>query len=92
MRPLFDNAAFIEWISKQPKDKRYVYNDCHTCLIARYLKDRGVEGFNVQQDVVLFEYAEHGTSTKLPDGWNDVAEGKGKTYGAALARARELLT
>lgn len=89
MRPIFDNAAFIEWISKQPKDKRYVYNDCHNCLIARYLKDRGVEGFNVQQDVVLFG---HDNSVVLPDGWNDVAEGKGKTYGAALARARELLT
>lgn len=92
MRPLYDNQAFIEWIGKQPQGKRYVYDDCVNCLIARYLKERGVQGFMVQKDYVLFPDTKVlGTSRMLPDGWNAVAEGKGKTYGAAYARALELL-
>lgn len=91
MRPIFDNRAFIEWIGKQPQDKRYVYDSCLDCLIARYLKERGVQGFMVQKDAVLFRNVEDGTSRLLPEHWNAVAEGKGKTYGAAHARALELL-
>lgn len=89
MKPLFDNRDFIEWIAKQPANRRYNYENCKTCLIARYLKHRGLTNFSVQKDYVLSSGPTG--SMMLPDGWNAVAEGKGRTFGAAHQRALALL-
>ncbi|HMF69689.1 MAG TPA: hypothetical protein VK602_19010 [Phyllobacterium sp.] len=88
MRPLFDNKAFIEWIGRQNPEGRYVFDSCQSCLIARYLKSRGIDKVWVEMTFVTINSK---SSSLLPEGWNAVAMGKGHTYGKALERAQRLL-
>jgi hypothetical protein len=88
MRPIFDDEAFVEWIGRQKPERRYIYDSCEDCLIARYLKAKGFQSVWVNKyDVIL-----NGEKRKLlPYDWNAVAEGRGKTYGQAHQRALGLL-
>ena len=79
-REIFSIPAFIAWAETQDPEARYDWRDCEDCLCMRYLKERGV------QDVPT-GYGAFG------DTWlrNDIFAVEPWTYGAALARAKELV-
>lgn len=92
MRPVFDNRAFIEWLDNQPPTHAYQYENCKDCLIAQYLKFRGFENVTVDSKYAYM----HGTfidgdNRLLPTSWDDVAEARPRTFGAAAVRARKAL-
>lgn len=90
MRPLFDNRAFIDWLAAQDPEQSYDYISCRGCLIAQYLHCRGFPHAFVDSDRAYLR--RYGLDRRvLPPGWNDIAEAKPRTFGAALARAREAL-
>jgi hypothetical protein len=92
MRPIFDDKAFIEWIARQNPNAVYTYDSCEDCLIAQYLKHRGIETVCVGRSDVAFFHNFHTTrQRRLPPNWDAVARGKGKTFGKALERAQVLL-
>lgn len=78
----FSLESLIAWLEKQPAETTYNYCDATACLIAKYLQAMGVK--NYVMDTPLFQHRVFG----------EVANGGERidTYGAALARARKLLT
>ncbi|RVN87405.1 hypothetical protein CN105_18845 [Sinorhizobium meliloti] len=90
MRPTFDNAALIDWLAAQDPKRFYDYTNCDKCLLAQCLRCRGFPHAFVDTDRAHMR--RYGLDPRdLPPGWNDVAQGRPWTFGAALTRAREVL-
>ena len=88
----FSLSSLIMWLEQQDCAGAYCYSSTGECLLARYFRERG---FN--RVIMAAEFFYHWPRpdavyevTRLPRYFNDVAKGKVRTYGAALARAREL--
>lgn len=99
----FSLESLIAWLEKQPANASYCYLSNGECLLAHYFSEAGfrnvrmwTDGFwhgprkcpsNVGQDEAIVR----GTITRLPKGFNRIAEDWGHTYGDALRRARSAL-
>jgi len=88
----FALASLIAWLESQEPLSDYCYSNTGECLLARYFT---ACGFNKVIMAAGFFYHWPQPSpafemTKLPPHFNDIAKGKLRTFGAALARAREL--
>lgn len=88
----FALASLIAWLEGQEPLTDYCYSNTGECLLARYFT---ACGFNKVIMAAGFFYHWPRPSpayemTKLPPHFNDIAKGKLRTFGAALARAREL--
>jgi hypothetical protein len=83
--------SLIAWLERQDPLADYCYSSTGECLLARYFAERGFNkvimaaGFfyHFPQRNGLYEV------TPLPPHFNAIAKGKVRTFGAALARARE---
>lgn len=82
-------SSLIAWLEQKPRDKTYKYDDCYSCFLAQYLKDRGFT--EVYVNSCFYSYSGLDSGEPLPSGWNDIAENGGHTYGEALDRARAKL-
>ncbi len=75
--------TLIAWLEKQPAAKTYNFGDCEgACLLGQYIiahgiKWKGNEGIYCRM-------------TMGPQSWDEIARTQPWTFGAALARAREL--
>jgi hypothetical protein len=90
MRPLFDNRSLIDWLASQPPAKPYDYANGSCCLITQYLRSRGFTRAVVDSHSAYLD-GSWGTARRtrtLPPSWNDIAQQKPWTFGAALERAR----
>lgn len=77
-------AGIIAWLETQPADKEYAWYDTRACLACRYL-----EALGYKAPWGSFKYTgAFGNS----DNYFEIAGQKPWTYGAALGRARKLLT
>jgi hypothetical protein len=88
----FALASLIAWLERQDPLAEYCYSSTGECLLARYFAARG---FNkVIMAAGFFYHWPRPTAayevTNLTPHFNDIAKGKVRTFGAALARAREL--
>jgi hypothetical protein len=82
----------IAWLERQDPLAEYCYSSTGECLLARYF---AACGFNKVIMAARFFYhfprpdAAYDIAV-LPPHFNDIAKGKVRTFGAALARARAL--
>lgn len=90
MRPTFDGNAFLDWLGIQNPDQTYDYMNCHECLLAQYLHCRGYPHASVDSEQAYLRRYMMGIRP-LPAEWNDIAQERPWTFGAALKRAREAL-
>ena len=87
----FSLPGLIAWLERQDPLKEYCYSSTGECLLARYFRERGFA-----KVIMAASYFYHFPRSQsryetvpLPPHFNDIAKGKLRTYGAALARARE---
>lgn len=71
-----------QWLGEQPPDETYSYLDSTNCLIARWLKARGEEQYDLLTGEIKRKYGFQ---------VHDVAIAYPNTYGSALRRVLELL-
>jgi len=86
----FSLQSLIGWLEQQNPLEEYCYSSTGECLLARYFT---ACGFNKVIMAAGFFYhwpRPNGLyeMTPLPPHFNDIAKGKVRTFGAALARAR----
>ena len=88
----FALPGLIAWLERQDPLEDYCYSSTGECLLARYFSERG---FN--RVIMAANYFYHFPradglydTAPLPPHFNDIAKGKVRTFGAALARAREV--
>lgn len=81
MRPTFDNAALIDWITAQDPEQYYDYVSCRECLLAQYLRCRGFPHAFVDSERAHLR--RYGLDARdLPPGWNDIVHAEPWTFGA----------
>ncbi len=83
---IFSVSGLIAWLETQDPETEYNWADCRDCLGLRYLKARGVsepERAYVALSKVAAGNDDMGLTISIKRPW---------TYGAALARAKELVT
>ena len=89
----FSLTSLIAWLERQDPVQEYCYSNTGECLLARYFSESGFN--NVIMAARLFYHfpavGSHYETVALPAHFNDIAKGKVRTFGAALARARALL-
>jgi len=90
-RDPFALQCLIAWLEGQNPLEEYCYSSTGECLLARYFT---AQGFNkVIMAAGFFYHWPRPTAlyemTPLPPHFNDIAKGKVRTFGAALARALE---
>lgn len=79
--------ALIAWLEKKPAGRKYCYTSIGHCLFAQYFTDAGFKNVICGPGLVQHE---HSKVVVFPRGWAEVAVEHPRTFGAALARAREL--
>lgn len=86
-RNAFSLQSLIAWLETQPPEQTYRYSRNDDCLLAQYFTAMGFE--NV---VMLASYFEHGEGKAefLPVEIDRVAVHLPHTFGAALARAKDM--
>lgn len=78
-------GGFITWLSQQDPDTEYVYENCDTCAIGRYLKSIGTS----YSDQL---WPPSGAMFGIIREWNmNITFPFPRTFGAALKRARKAL-
>ena len=82
--PVFSVHGLIAWLETQDPETEYDFGLTETCLATRYFKQFGVELEGT------FEYGPINVSRDSI--WSKIVQGRPWTYGAALARAKELVT
>jgi len=81
--------SLIAWLEKKNPAGEYDYIDPFDCLLCRYFKDAGFKEVHVGP----WAWSAVGViERRLPPYFNEVANGTYDTYGAALHRARALLS
>lgn len=94
--PILDTKAFADWIGKQRPNTRYEYTTPFYCLIAQYLRHKGVQFWAVgPYDIALNQ--NHIGNIVIPPEWRYIARGNNfdaaeYTFGAAHTRALEVLS
>jgi hypothetical protein len=88
----FSLPSLIAWLERQDPHEDYCYSNTGECLLAHYFSERG---FN--RVIMAANYFYHFPlldglyeTAPLPQGFNEIAKGSVRTFGAALSRAREL--
>ncbi len=84
--------TLIAWLERQDPLEEYCYSSTGECLLARYFSARGFTKVIMAADY-FYHFPRPGSlyeTAPLPPQFNDIAKGKVRTFGAALARAREL--
>lgn len=89
MKHPLSTEAFADFLGRQPADRQYMYNAIVDCPIARYL--RSVYGEEVFVGTANYNVTCNGPDKPMPEGWNDIVRDMPHTYGAAHARAKEVL-
>lgn len=88
----FSLEALILWLEKQPGETEYNYLSPGGCLICSYLS----QAVGFQEPRVTETTFRDGLLTEarnpLPARWNDIVVARPWTCGAALSRARNLLS
>ncbi len=95
--------SLIAWLEQQPPSQEYAYYCGGTCLLAQYFTAMGFQNVHMFADgfwsgdtpcpgnVGWNETSCRKEGTPLPRGFNAIAcRGEGRTFGAALQRAREI--
>lgn len=86
----FALESLIAWLERQNQREEYCYSSTGDCLLARYFKEQGF--INVIMAAKFFYHWPQPNAiyqvAPLPPHFNDIAKGKVRTFGAALARAR----
>lgn len=85
---LFTTQGLVTWLETRNPHEGYDYERPMDCVIARYLQANGhpeaaagVSTISLQPKVDYY----------MPRGWNKLADQQPRTFGGALARAKELL-
>jgi hypothetical protein len=81
----FSLSALVAWLEKQPGETEYDFLSCDDCLVARYLRD--VMGWDDPSGKTRFASHFGGSGNYFR-----IACDGAWTLGAALIRARSLLT
>lgn len=86
----FTLESLIAWLEKRPADNEYCYTETGECLLAQYFSASGYGPVLMGAN----EFGRKGIaeSIPLPVGFNKIALGYPRTFGAALERARSPLT
>ncbi len=81
--PVFSIHGLIAWLETQPPKTEYDFTQAHNCLATMYFNQFGIKrkGSLSYGPIVFGE-------NKV---WTRIIQGRPWTYGAALARARELV-
>jgi hypothetical protein len=86
--------ALVAWLERQPAHKEYSYHCTGICLLAQYFGHVhsarvlvGPNNYNVLRSDGFYDI-----DIRLPEGWNNIARDRPHIFGAALERARALLT
>ena len=88
----FSLPSLIAWLERQDPREEYCYSSTGECLLARYFSARGFTRVIMAADY-FYHFPRPGSlyeTAPLPPQFNDIAKGKVRTFGAALARARKL--
>jgi len=88
--PMVNNQSFINWLRKQPPEKKYAYSDNRNCVICKFFQSYGFYDVYVDGDTYRLD-GTWASAKRLPEGWNHVALLDEKTFGAAYERALEWL-
>ena len=88
----FSLTSLIAWLERQEALAEYCYSSTGECLLARYFCECGFNKVIMAAHFFYhFPYFDARYETvELPAHFNDIAKGKVRTFGAALARARAL--
>lgn len=90
---IFSLDALIAWLEKKPADEEYNYTDGKSCLVYQYLTDAGMSISHVTAG--RYFTTPYTIGANYPGTFNQIAYGNwetgpnGRTFGAALQRARE---
>ena len=85
----FSLASLIAWLERQEPLEEYCYSSTGECLLARYFAARGFSKVIMAANF-FYHWPRPGAGfevVQLPPRFNDIAKGKVRTFGAALARA-----
>lgn len=88
---IFTLVGLTAWLGRQDPDTEYNYTNNNDCLLCRYFHAHGVPLVSNGMFASNW-YDTDGNEHRLSPKLNDVANDKPYTYGAALARANELVT
>ncbi len=89
---IFSVHGLIAWLETQDPETEYSYGSMADCLLCRYFSARGVP-LALDRPLHLNEWEDNeGQRHALPTNLNAVSRKGPNTYGAALARAKELVT
>lgn len=89
MRSPFELQSLIDWLEKQPAEAEYDYASIGNCLNCQYLR---AVGFQVQYVGGVTWNDLEGKWHDLPSALVNIPKPKPWTFGAALSRARALLS
>lgn len=84
----FKLGTLIAWLEQQPADKGYNFGCTGTCALARYFTAQGFGQIKVARS--FFKYGSPQVTLPMPDDFDEIACSGEHTFGAALARAREV--
>jgi hypothetical protein len=88
----FSLASLTAWLERQDPLEEYCYSSTGECLLARYFSARGFTKVIMAANY-FYHFPRAGAlyeTAPLPPHFNAIARGKVRTFGAALARARDL--
>jgi hypothetical protein len=79
--------SLIAWLEKQPEAQRYDFTNCRGgCLLGKYMASVGMAW-----DMDVYEDLAHTMCPNAPYGHFPIGSELPHTFGAALARARDML-
>ena len=90
--PTFSVEGLISWLERQPLETEYDFTDITDCLLCRYGRARGLDVNSAGSNTISHRSGGRIiVSTVFPDD-TCIAGTRPYTYGAALARAKALVT
>jgi len=89
--PVFSIHGLIAWLETQDPETEYLYVSSQTCLLTKYFRSRGIKRKGVYRYGPLIVYSLNEDEHVNAPQWDKIAIGHPRTYGAALARAKETI-
>jgi hypothetical protein len=83
----FSLDNFIEWMEKQPKNKKYDFGDSLSCALAQWLKSNSSNGIIDYGDGSSFSYKIEGREYNF-EHFRKIVAMEPHKFGAAIERAR----
>jgi hypothetical protein len=88
----FTLESLVAWLEMMPGDSVYCFQSNGNCLLAQYFIAHGFRYVNMGPAQFFHGQSEpNEKASDLPPGFNNIAVGHPRTFGAALTRARAAL-